>query len=314
MPGGERPEPQVPRLPELPARMRSWPAYRRRLVSAASAACPLLDVACRLPFPNDFDDLTSRVLRGHLVRGCKLYDATVALHKTGRGDVAHNLTRGLMELLINMDYLLHAPDKSAASRGFVCRSVSHLLRPVAYLEKQVAIPEDVRHPTREDLEAWGRGIRPIIDLETEAAGLLDRAGLLEKDQRAQEFLTSEMARELTLAWPASVKARATTPLAQTIYNVWFAESCVTLHANWKIMERHDLSMGDSYKPDLRWFFDNPDNLVGVTVVTLIGFAEQLLLIGGDEAKEVAEKLATIVAWVARADATWHASLGGVADS
>lgn len=298
----------TPRLPKLPAQIHNFRTFQRHLVSAAAAACPLLEAACQIPLAHDFDDLTSRVLRGHLVRGWKLYDATVALYKRGKGDVAHNLTRGLMELLINMDYLLHAPDRYAAARGFVCRSASHLLQPIAYLEKQVAIPEDVNNPTTHDRDEWARSIGPSVDLEAKATWLLSQAGVLRENQQAQEFLKSDRAGTLTSAWPASVKERAMTPMAQDIYNVWYAKSCLTLHLNWEIMKWQDLQLGDRYEPDSRWFFDDSEDLIEVTEVTLAVFTEQLLALGGDEATELAEGLATIVAWFVRAQATMHASI------
>jgi len=234
----------LPDLPVLADSIENWEDFRSELIRAARTATAYVGDAARMSFPRGVDEVERAVVRAHMVRLYKLLDGYVTLLEQGRRDVAPVLCRTMMEIIINLEYLLNGQNAARLSRAFVCRSADHLLKPLKYLQFQIVLPEDRENPSEEDIEAVVGSIGPIIELGSTAAGMLQWAGLVGDGDLAEDYLASDEAQAYLSDWPWSISGRVQTETAQAIFNVWFSRYSLTTHPNWMTLESQDIWMGD----------------------------------------------------------------------
>ncbi len=289
-------------LTSLPERVDDWSTFRQLLLETARYAVGCIEAAAGLGFPPNVDPIEKAVVRAHMVRIGKLLDAYVALLETGRTDSAPALGRTMMEAVINLEYLLNADDVAAASRGFICRSVEFLLKPVRYHEEQIEAPERPEQASEGEIEAFMRSISPLVDLQVAASMILLRAGLIGEGEDARGYLQSSAGKASLKAWPSGIASRAQGDTARAIYNIWFANGSLTTHLNWSTLEQQDLWTIDDYSANCgNSILETRDAIEVPTwcVNTARRFAH--MLSGNPEASALEHELQLVEDWFLAAD-------------
>jgi hypothetical protein len=292
-------------LPLLPDRIENWGEFRATILSAARHSVAHIGAAACLDLSPKVEDILAAVLRGHMVRLYKFFDAYVVLLENNRRDPATSLCRTMMEILVNLDFILSSDDPPLRARAFVARSVDFMLEPTAYLSDQILRPADPSDISDEEFEEFSQSVMPLVDLQSKAAGVLQRSGLISTDEHDARACLDGACRELLKSWPRSIRQRATGPLALNIYHKWFEPFSLSVHPNWVKMEEQDLWRGDGTAAQLESVFSDENEILdpfGWTVATAARYAE---IMDGREAHRVAERLESILGYVTAASELMH---------
>ena len=210
----------------------------------AQDALVRIEAVAQLSPPPQADPVARLVAVTHMVRLHKILDALLALQETGRFDAAPALSRTLIELVINIDFLFTAPDMGLAARGFVCRSVLERLKPLPYFEERVEVPADKSSPSEDEMKAFIDSVRPLVRARGDADLALARAGLGE-DQKRIDVLSDPATTAVLESWPAKIYERAKDSEPRlSLYKDWFARFSLTTHPNWVVMHEQDVSRPD----------------------------------------------------------------------
>lgn len=170
-----------PTIPDLPERIDDEDGFYL-VLATARASLPYVGAAAEAALPDDVEPLVRGVISAHMARLYKLFDSILTLVQARQWSAAAVLTRSLVEIVINLDFLVTSPDRSTIGlrcRGFVCRSALQLQQPLPYFEDRVVAPENRESPTDEQLKAFIDSVRPVVRINGDVNYMLIKAGLID---------------------------------------------------------------------------------------------------------------------------------------
>jgi hypothetical protein len=248
-------------LPDLPERITDNEEFLATVSDVARDCSQSIRAAAELSIPDGVDPVTCLVVSSHMVRLYKIFDAILSLHETGRFDAAPALSRTLIELVINMDFIQRAPDVDAAARGFVLHSVRERLNPLEHFEDRVKVPSDHSAPSDAEMRSFIASIRPVVRAKGEASIALARAAMDNDSGDPAWVFDKSVVGEYLNAWPSKIYERAKgTDVTLGLYKDWFARYSLATHANWVVMHEQDLLRPDD-RPSTLNSYPNPLNVV-----------------------------------------------------